>query len=56
MLNPRAGHAFGEFKIDKLEPNSGSYQLEINGTAGNLSKDFDLSDESLYLGVLTLAA
>ena len=53
------GHAttdtFGEFKIDKLEPDSGSYQLEISGTAGSLSESFDLGDESQYLGVLTLA-
>lgn len=47
---------FGEFKIDKLEPNSGQYQLEVSGDAGSLSTQFDLGGESLYLGVLTLAA
>lgn len=47
---------FGEFKIDKLEPNSGQYQLEVSGDAGGLSTQFDLGGESLYLGVLTLAA
>lgn len=46
---------FGEFKIDKLEPNSGSYQLEITGTAGKLSQTFELGAESLYLGELRLA-
>ena len=37
-----------------LEQNSGQYQLEVSGTAGSLSKAFDLGDESVYLGVLTL--
>jgi Fe-S-cluster-containing dehydrogenase component len=46
---------FGEFKIDKLEPNSGRYQLEITGPAGSLSKAFDLGADSLYLGVMALA-
>ena len=47
---------FGEFKIDKLEPNSGRYQLEITGSAGSsLLKAFDLRADSLYLGVMALA-
>ena len=46
---------FGEFKIDKLIPQSGSYELQISSdSAGNLAKTFDLRDESLYLGVLKL--
>jgi Fe-S-cluster-containing dehydrogenase component len=47
---------FGEFKIDRLEPNSGRYQLEVTGGAGRISMEFDLGDESRYLGVMTLAA
>jgi hypothetical protein len=47
---------FGEFKIDGLEPGSGAYRLEITGSSGSCSTDFELSDESPYLGVLTLAA
>jgi Fe-S-cluster-containing dehydrogenase component len=47
---------FGEFKIDKLEPNSGGYQLEGAGSSGRFSMQFDLGDESRYLGVMTLAA
>jgi len=46
---------FGEFTIDGFEPNSGSYQLEITGSSGNLSTEFNLGDESRYLGVLRLA-
>ena len=46
---------FGEFKIDKLEPGSGSYQLEISGAGGSLSKTIDVGDTSQYLGVLELA-
>ena len=45
---------FGEFKLDKLEPGSGAYQLEISGDGGSLTHDFELGDESLYLGVLAL--
>jgi len=47
---------FGEFKVDKLEPGSGTYQIEISGAGGSLSQSFDLGDDSLYLGVLALAA
>jgi len=48
---------FGEFKIDKLDKGTGPYELEVNSaSSGNLSMQFDLGDESLYLGVLTLAA
>jgi len=46
---------FGEFKIDKLEKNSGPYELEVNSdSSGSLSMQFDLGDESLYLGAITL--
>jgi Fe-S-cluster-containing dehydrogenase component len=48
--------AFGEFKIDGLEPNSAGYSLEASAPAGHCSARFDLGDESRYLGVLTLAA
>ena len=47
---------FGEFKVDKLEPDSGQHEVEVSGPAGSLSKSFDLSGESLYLGVLPLTA
>jgi hypothetical protein len=45
---------FGEFKIDRLEPASGSYQLEVSDSDGRLAKSFELGEESLYLGVLEL--
>ncbi|MCC7200247.1 MAG: oxidoreductase [Gammaproteobacteria bacterium] len=47
---------FGEFKIDKLEPNSGSYQIEAAAPAGRATLQFDLAADSRYLGVITLAA
>ena len=47
---------FGEFVIDKLEPNSSGYQLKAAGSAGKCSTQFDLAGESRYLGVMTLAA
>ncbi len=47
---------FGEFKIDKLEKKSGPYELEVNSdSSGSVSMQFDLGDESLYLGTMTLA-
>jgi len=47
---------FGEFKLDKLEKNSGQYELEASsGSEGSASMKFDLGDESLYLGAMTLA-
>jgi len=45
---------FGEFKVDRLAPNSGSYQLEARSPLGHLSRQFELGAESLYLGVLAL--
>ena len=48
---------FGDFRFDKLEENSGQYQLEVNSAAsGRASMEFELSEESLYLGAIALAA
>ncbi len=48
---------FGEFKIDKLEKNSGQYELEVSSDSmGRASMQFELGEESLYLGVMKLAA
>lgn len=48
--------AFGEFKIDALEPDSSGYLLEASAPAGRCSTRFELGGESRYLGVLALAA
>jgi len=46
---------FGEFKIDKLENKSGQYELEVSSdSSGSISVEFDLGDESLYLGTMAL--
>jgi len=46
---------FGEFKIDKLDPDSGSYELRITREKlGSTSQTVDLKDESLYLGAIKL--
>lgn len=48
---------FGEFKIDKLEPNSQGYELTISAESGaSFSTTFDLGEDSLYLGTLKLAS
>lgn len=47
---------FGEFKVDRLEPDSGRYELTVTGAAGGCTASFELADQSLYLGVMKLAA
>jgi len=47
---------FGEFKIDRLEPDSGGYQLEARSPLGHLSAQFELGQGSRYLGVLKVTA
>ena len=48
--------AYGEFKIDKLDAGSSGYELTVSlGTAQSRAITFDLRDESLYLGAITLA-
>ena len=39
-----------------LEPNSGQYELEVTSAPGRYSMQFDLGEESRYLGVMKLAA
>lgn len=45
---------FGEWKIDRLEPGSSGYQLDITAAAGRFSMQFDLGADSRYLGVMKL--
>ena len=46
---------FGEFKIDRLAPRSGSYQVQIDlGSKPAQTLTFDLADTSVYLGVVKL--
>lgn len=46
---------FGEFKIDRLDPNSGQYELAAtSGALGRIALPFELENESLYLGELGL--
>ena len=47
---------FGEFVIDKLEPKSSGYHLKAAGSSGRCSIQFDLAEESRYLGLMTLTA
>ncbi|MBN8279317.1 MAG: oxidoreductase [Gammaproteobacteria bacterium] len=46
---------FGEWKIDRLEPGSGKYQVEVSGKSGRYAGEFELGSESRYLGVMPLA-
>jgi len=46
---------FDEFVIDRLEPNSSGYHLKATSPSGQFSTQFDLADESRYLGVMALA-
>ncbi|MEZ5497935.1 MAG: 4Fe-4S dicluster domain-containing protein [Steroidobacteraceae bacterium] len=45
---------FGEWKIDRLEPHSGGYEVNVSAPSGRGSLQFDLLDSSRYLGVLRL--
>lgn len=46
--------AFGEFRIDHLDPNSGPYDLQATGGTGKASLQFSVGTESPYLGALRL--
>lgn len=48
--------AFGEWKIDRLEPGSGSYEVEASGEEGRFTMDFELGKDSRYLGAMKLEA
>ncbi len=46
---------FGEFKIDRLEKQSGPYEVEVRSDSSScVSVEFKLGDESLYLGIMPL--
>jgi len=47
---------FGEWKIDRLDPDSGSYEVEITGDAGRYAAEVVIGKESRYLGALRLEA
>jgi len=46
--------AFGEFKIDGLEPDTAGYELEAAGSAGRFTMQVEVGKESRYLGLLRL--
>lgn len=47
---------FGEFKIDKLEHDSGQYELEVHADGFQTAlKAFTVDNESPYLGLITLS-
>lgn len=46
--------AFGEFKVDHLEPRSGQYCVEVKADGGHIAREVDLGDDSVYMGVLVL--
>ena len=46
---------FGEFKLDKLAPQSGAYKLTVSSVSwGAYATDVKVEDDSLYLGVIKL--
>ena len=44
---------FGDFKIDKLDPNSGKYKIDIKYKASKKSLEINLK-ESVFLGDIYL--
>ncbi|NKB44943.1 MAG: oxidoreductase [Alphaproteobacteria bacterium] len=46
---------FGEFKLDKLPPGSGSYELEVSmSSGGKYSAEVNVGEDNIYLGTLML--
>lgn len=45
---------FGEFKIDRVPPHSGRYELEATGRSGRATTAVEVAAESPYVGVLAL--
>ncbi|MEQ8736375.1 MAG: 4Fe-4S dicluster domain-containing protein [Rhodospirillaceae bacterium] len=46
---------FGEFKIDKLMPGSGAYEISVSSTrGGSYATQLTVENDSLYLGVMNL--
>jgi Fe-S-cluster-containing dehydrogenase component len=46
---------FGEFKLDRLPPDSGRYVVDVVGEGGRATLSFGIGADSLYLGVLMLS-
>jgi len=46
---------FGEFKIDRFDKNSGSYEIEVSGEAGKAATTVEVADGSPYVGVMSLS-
>jgi Fe-S-cluster-containing dehydrogenase component len=46
---------FGEFKLDRLPPDSGRYVVDVIGEGGRAGMSFGVGTDSLYLGVLMLS-
>jgi hypothetical protein len=56
VVGETVSDAFGEFKFDGLEPNSGSYEVSVTVDGAEVRKlDVELTD-SIYLGRIDLAA
>jgi len=48
---------FGDFRFDRMEKNSGQYQLELSSeSSGRAATSFELGEQSLYLGPIALAS
>jgi len=46
---------FGDFRFDRLEKNSGPYQLAVSSeSSGSAATDFDLGEDSIHLGAIAL--
>jgi len=55
MVGEAVSDTFGEFKVDRLETNTGPYRVEIAANGSTQSIDVSILAKSLNLGVLVLA-
>jgi Fe-S-cluster-containing dehydrogenase component len=48
--------AFGDFRFDRLEANSGPYEVQASSSLGRASTSLKLGEDSLHVGAMTLGA
>jgi len=54
VVGQAVSDVFGEFKIDKLDPDSGNYELTLEATSGKKASRAVRLGQSQYLGVLEM--
>jgi hypothetical protein len=57
LVAETSSDAFGDFRFDRLEPNAGTFRVEVShAQAGAARRETALGSESIYLGEIRLSA